>query len=151
MPVLLKDDMEAINRFFMEGTVVKTREAEKIKQEWIKWWKDNKRDWTWYTQEEYDHARNIRNRFHMANAVTSEQKTEVAAYIASAKLTREELQGETRRAGTTGYYLEEPDPVVPTSWKAAATIGAGLVITGMFAKRILMLHPYGRVVSKILP
>lgn len=153
MPAMLKQDMEAINRYFMEQVKIVTPAAEKVKQEWIVWWRNNKRDWSWYTQEEYDHARNMRNNLMLANAPTSAKKAEVAAYIASAKLTTEEIRGETRRSGTSGMYYEEPpppEPIIPTRWKVAAGVGASLVVAGVFAKKLLMLTPYGRI-ARFLP
>lgn len=150
MPAMLKDNMEAINRYFMQGVTVKTAAAEKIKKEWMQFWKDAKRDWTWYTQEEYDKARNMRNRFDLANAVSKDQKVAVAAYQAAGQGSTEEQYGETRRSGTEGMFLEEEEPLIPTAWKAGAIIGVGLITAGMFAKQILRLTPYRRL-ARFLP
>lgn len=149
MPPMLSANMEAINKFFMETAVVKTPTAEKIKQEWMRWWNDNRRTLTWYSTEEYDFARNMRNRFNDANAVTKKEKQ--AAVDQRAKgITSEELRGETKRAGTTGMYVEEEEPIIPTKWKVAAIIGVGLVGVGVFGKKLLAMTPAGRL-AKYLP
>jgi hypothetical protein len=150
MPAMLRADMEAINKYFMEQVTIKTPAAEKIKQEWMAWWKEHKRDWTWYTIEEFDHARNMRNKLNLANATSTAQKAEIAAHIASAKGSREEQMGETRRSGTSGMFLEEEEPIIPTKWKVGAVVGVSLIAAGVFAKQLLKLTPYGRF-AKFLP
>jgi hypothetical protein len=150
MPAMLKDNMEAINRYFMQQVTVKTAAAEKVKQEWMQYWKDTKRDWTWYSQEEYDKARNLRNKFDLANAVTAEAKVAVAAHQAAGQGSTEEQRGETRRSGTSGMFLEEEEPLIPTAWKAGAIIGVSLITIGVFAKQLLKLTPYGKL-ARFLP
>lgn len=149
MPAMLASDMNAINKFFMETAKVNTPAAEKVKQEWMQFWKDTERTFSWYSQEEFDQARNLRNRFNLANAKTDAARVAVAAQQASG-VTREEAGGNTRRAGTSGDYLEEEKPWIPTSWKVGAFVGVGLLATGVFAKKILAMTPYGRI-AKYLP
>jgi hypothetical protein len=149
MPAMLKDNMEAINRYFMEQATVKTAAAEKVKQQWMQFWKDTKRDWTWYSQDEYDKARNLKHKFDDANAITVADK-KAASDQRQKGLTSEELKGETKRAGTSGMFLEEEEPFIPTKWKVAGMVGIGLVAAGVFAKKILALTPYGRL-SRFLP
>jgi len=148
MPSGAAEDMEAINRYFMEQTKIRTPAAEAIKQEWMKWWMENKRDWSWYSQEEYDFARNMRKKLDLANATTEAQRDEIRETHARG-ITSEELKGETRRAGTDGMYIEPEKPFIPTSWKVAAGVGTGLVILGVFAKKILANTPLGRL-AKLL-
>jgi hypothetical protein len=143
MAMLLKDNMEAINRYFMEGKV-RTAAAEKVKQEWMRYWKDTKRDWTYYNQEEYDQARNIKHKFDLANATSSAERTHVA-FVQATGMTSEEMKGETRRAGTKGDYLVDPQPLVPTSWKFGAIVGVALIGVGVFGKQLLKLTPLGRL------
>lgn len=150
MPAMLSADMEAINKYFMENVVVKTAAAEKIKQEWMKWWNDHRRNsaipgpWNWYTQEEFDYARNERNRFNDANAVTKADK-QAAVDQRSKGLTTEELRGETKRAGTSGMYVEPEKPLIPTSWKVGAAVGVGLITVGVFGKKLLGMTPLGKL------
>jgi len=149
MPAMLGADMEAINKFFMETAKVQTPAAENVKQEWMKFWKETERSLTWYTQQEYDDARNLRNRFNVANTTSAAAAATIKAQQASG-VTSEEMRGETRRAGTEGSYLEEEKPWIPTSWKVGGLIGVGLIATGVFAKKILALTPYGKF-TKYLP
>jgi hypothetical protein len=149
MPALLKENMEAVNRYFMEGKV-RTAAAEKVKQEWMAFWKDVKRDWTWYTQEEYDKARNLRKKYDLANAPTAQAKQVVTDHYRNAQGTTEQSRGETRRSGTEGDYLVESDPIIPTAWKVGAVVAVGLVAVGAFGKQLLKLTPYGRL-ARFLP
>lgn len=146
MPAMLAADMEAINKYFMETAVVKTEAAEKIKQEWMRWWADHRRSITWYSTEEFDFARNLRNKFNLANTTNTKEKKEEQARQARA-LTSEETRGETRRAGTSGMYLEEEKPLIPTSWKVGAAVGVGLVTLGVFGKQILKMTPAGKLLK----
>jgi len=149
MPPMLSANMEAINRYFMETAKVKTKAAEKIKQEWMKWWKDNRRSVTWYDQEEYDIARNMRNRFDLANTITTVERADVERHQATG-LTSEEAAGGTRRAGTSGMYVEEEEPLIPTKWKVGAALGIGLIAIGVFGKKLLGMTPAAKL-AKFLP
>ena len=149
MSVMLKDNMEAINRYFMEQITVKTSAAEKVKQEWMQYWKDTKRDWTWYSQDEYDKARNLKHKFDTANAVTTAERNAATAQRTTG-LTSEQLRGETKRSGTSGMYLEEEEPLIPTKYKVIGAVGIGLLTVGVFAKKILGMTPYGKL-ARFLP
>lgn len=142
-------DMEAINRYFMQQAAIKTPAAEKLKQEWMKWWKENQRSWLDYTVEEFDTARNMKHKFDVANEPTQAGKAQVAAQQARA-LTSEEAMGETRRAGTAGQYIEEEKPLIPTSWKVGAMVGVGLITVGIFGKKLLSMTPAAKLI-KYLP
>jgi len=71
-----RDDLEAINRYF-ETVGVKTAAAKAVKQSWAKWWKQNRRSWLDYSEEEYNAARSMRNKFDLANASTAAEKAVV--------------------------------------------------------------------------
>ncbi len=142
------DDMEAINRYFMETAVIKTPAAEKLKKEWMVWWKDNK-TWWGYSDEQFNTARNMRSRFNLANTKTAAEQAQVAATIARGS-TSEEAQGETRTAGTDGLHVEEEEPWIPTSWKVGALVGVGLVAVGVFGKKLLAMTPAAKFI-KYLP
>jgi hypothetical protein len=143
------EDMEAINRYFMQQVTVKTPEAEKVKQEWMKWWNDNHRTVLDYSTEEFDTARNYKHKFDLANEPTRAGKAQIAAQQASG-LTSEEAMGETRRAGTAGQYLEPEKPLIPTAWKVGAVVGVGLITVGVFGKKLLGMTPLGKL-AKLLP
>ena len=141
------DNMEAINKYFMETAKIKTAAAEKLKREWMVWWKEHK-GWS-YSDDEYDEARNMRNKFNLANAVSAMDHATVAETIARG-VTSEEAEGETRRAGTEGMFVEEEKPWIPTSWKVGAVVGMGLVAVGVFGKKLLALTPAAKFI-KYLP
>lgn len=149
MPPMLSANMDAVNRYFMETAKVRTKAAEKIKQEWMEWWKENRRSLTWYDQEEYDIARNMRNRFDLANTVSVAERAGVQQHQATG-LTSEEAAGETRRAGTSGMYVEEEEPLIPTKWKVVAALGVGLIAVGVFGKKLLGMTPAAKL-AKFLP
>lgn len=129
---MLNADMEAINKYIME-TNVKTSKADAVKLEWIKYWESIKRDWSWYSQEEFDKARNFRDRFNITNATSKAEETAVKEQMKSG-VSAEKAMGETERRTTSGSYLEEPKPLIdfniPLGWK----IGAGLtaLAAGLF-------------------
>ena len=104
------DDIAAIDFYITYGPASnkgrwpRTEEAEKVGDEWrefhenISFWDDD--------QETYDKARNIRNKFNDANAVTAEEK-KAASEVKKKGLTTEELEGGTRRTTASGDYIEQ--------------------------------------------
>lgn len=121
------DNMAAIVDY-INRTPTKTPEAARIKDEFAKWyngisyWDDE--------QITYDKARNYRNSFNLANAVTSSEKQTVERVIKTG-LTTEEAAGESARARTTsGQYAVPDEPLVPT-WKWAV-VGV-VAIGGLYA------------------
>ena len=141
------DNMEAINKYFMETAKVRTAKAEVLKKEWMVWWKEHK-GWS-YSDDEYDTARNMRNTFNLANAVSAQDHAKVAETLARGT-TSEEAAGETRRAGSDGMFVEDEKPWIPTSWKVAAITGVALVTVGVFGKKLLSLTPAAKLI-KYLP
>ena len=137
MPSMLAADMDAINKYMMT-TPVRTAAAERVKIEWMRFWEVTQRDFLWYSQEEFDAARNLRNKFNLANTVTPEQKKAVEDTMRTG-LTGEEVRGDTRRATTEGSYLEPEQSIVefhiPTSWKVFGAIGAIALGAGWYAKK----------------
>lgn len=131
-------NIEAINRYIADAKI-NTAAAAKIRDRWIKWhdnlgWYDS----SFPSLQVYDEARNIRNEFNIANAVTTEEKKQVKQ-LQQEGLTSEELRGETSRRLSTGDYLEKPEesePWLPTKTKVALGIFAGVVTVGLFAKAI---------------
>ena len=123
---MLNADMEAINKYIME-TNGKSSKAESIKAEWIRYWESIKRDWSWYSQEEFDKARNFRDRFNLANVTSKAEETAVKEQMRSG-VSAERARGETERRTSSGSYLEEEKPLVdfniPLSWKIGAGVSA---------------------------
>lgn len=92
-----RDDLEAINRYF--GTVAaKTAAAQNLKQSWAKWWKENRRSWLDYSEEEYNTARSMRNKFDLANAITTTEKAVVQQHQGAKRI----IMRPTLRKGMTG-------------------------------------------------
>lgn len=117
-------DLEAINRY-MVSTPRKTKKANQLHDEWLKWWEGI----TWYEKawdkNTFDVARNMRNNFNLANTVTREEKEHVQQVIGSG-LSNEEMTGGTDRRLSTGMYTEN---LISTSSKVAiaSVVGGGLI------------------------
>lgn len=97
------DDLEAIDRY-ITSQPVNTAAAARIKDEWIGW-HDNVSTWLGVSQEDYDHARNLRNQFNLANAITPEAQTAARNTIKTG-MTTEEMAGGTDRRLSNGMYGE---------------------------------------------
>lgn len=143
MPAMLNANMEAINKYIMESNV-KTEKADKIKVEWIRYWESIKRDWTWYSQEEFDKARNYRDRFNLANTTSKAEETAVKETMRQG-VSSEAARGETERRTTSGSYLEEEKPLVdfniPLSWKIGGGITAAILGVLWVASKTVMFDP----------
>jgi murein L,D-transpeptidase YafK len=128
--MLFKDnqDMAAINQLIANTEPV-TAKARQLKDEWITWWDDL----TWLdknvTGDAYDKARNKRNEFLKANAVTAAEKEAVRRVQATGATTEEVEAGtnkpgeagqfhkEERRATSEGKFPEKKEPLIPTQYK----------------------------------
>lgn len=133
--ILQADDIDAINRYIVYAKV-NTKEAGKIKDEWIKWhdslgWWDRN-----MAPEVYDKARNLRNKFNIANATSSKEK-EAIRQMQQTGLSTEEMQGGTRRVLSTGTYeTADSDSIVPTSFKVGVGVTLGTLIAGYVAYKL---------------
>lgn len=133
----MPEDLAAIDRY-MKETPGKTASAIRIKDDWTVWY-DGIGWWGSYSQENYDHARNLRNQFNLANATTSED-LEMAQRVMQTGLTTEELAGGTRRTLSTGMYDE---PLISSSTKlVVVAIGAFSAVIYIGAK-LLELETLG--------
>ncbi len=123
------DDMDAI-RVYFNNTQAITPEAVKIKDEFNVWF-----DKLWWvektTSANYDLARNMRNRFNLANVKTPVER---AAVVNSLKTgtSSEELKGEVRRVQSDGMLpgpvTPPKDPIIPREW-----LVGGIVVIGLSA------------------
>lgn len=127
----MPEDLAAIDRY-MKGTLTKTGAAVKIRDEWTEWY-DGIGWWGSYSQENYDHARNLRNQFNLANATTAAERDQ-AQYVIETGMTTEEMAGGTRRNLSTGMYAE---PLVSSETKfvliagaVAASVTGGILLLG---------------------
>lgn len=109
------EDLRAINDFFHRpANAPKTAAAKAVFNEWIAWWEDNGDNWFNGTAE-LDHARNLRNDYNRANAVTAEAKAQVESVIRTG-MTSEQAAGETDRRNAEGGFTEPPLSVVKRWW-----------------------------------
>jgi len=125
------DNIDAITEYMTAvATQVKTTAA-RAKQDEYKAWIDTV---GWYNKNydrpTYDHARNLRNEFNVANAVTQAEKQAVQQVLTTG-LTTEEQQGEGRRVSSEGKFSEQEAPPVPmpswAKWAIAGAVGVGIL------------------------
>ena len=131
-------NMSAINTY-ITSQPLNTKAARAIHDEWLRWYSGL----GWYdlnfpSQAIYDLARNIRNRFNTANAVTPAEKAAVIA-VQSSGLSSEEVRGEADRRTSSSQYLgpteapepeEESEPWIPAKTKGVLFLG-GLVYVAL--------------------
>jgi hypothetical protein len=134
---LTSDDMDAIKAYFVRTNAV-TSEATKIKNEFTKWF-----DGLWWfektSQASFDLARNQRNRFNLANAITPEEKQKVQTVIESG-LSEEQLKigpAADRRLsdGMLPGPQTPPAPLLPM-WVWIAIAGVSGVVVLVLVLRI---------------
>lgn len=125
------DNIDAITTYMTSvATQVKTAAA-RAKQDEYKAWIDTV---GWYNKNydrpTYDHARNLRNEFNLANATTAAEKQAVQQVLTTG-LTTEEMQGEGRRVSSEGKFSEQEAPPVPmpswVKWAIAGGVGVGIL------------------------
>lgn len=139
-------DMQAINKYMMETAIVNP-DAQKIKDEWIQWWTQHQHDLYW-SGDDFNHARNTRNSFNIANTKSPEEAESVKQQIATG-VTEEETRGETKTANTSGMFYETPKPLIPTKWKVFGLIVGGVYAAGYVAKKAFGHTPVGMVLNKL--
>lgn len=133
------EDMDAIAQY-MAATPARTAAAQKTQDDWkvwldgLSWWNRN------YDRPTYDHARNLRNAFDLANATTAAEQTSAQQKIKTG-LTTEEMTGGPTRITSDGKFSEADGGVAPPMplWgKFAIGIAvAGLGIYGLHELRLL--------------
>lgn len=132
------DDIDAI-ALYVAGTPYRTDAARKIQDEFktwldsVSWW--NKR----YDRPTYDHARNLRNAFNLANATTATERTAVQQVIQGG-VTTEETTGAPSRITSGGTFSEKEGGVAPPlSLWAKVAIGVAVAGLGIYGLRELRL------------
>jgi hypothetical protein len=126
------EDMDAVN-VYMSTTTIQTPAAAKIHDEWRTWYDDL----GWFTRnyesETWDHARNLKNNFNLANATTASDY-QAAQEVAQRGLTTEELAGGVRRTLASGQYAE---PLISTNTKLGLAVVGITLALGVAAKLAL--------------
>jgi hypothetical protein len=126
---LVSDNMAAIRKYFAD-TSARTDAASKIKDDFIKWY-----DALWWyekgEQSNYDLARNMRNRFNLANAVTPVERASVENVMKTGLTTEQMVSEEDRRLSTgmmPGPVKPPNPPLIPTPWLIGGAVVAGLAV-----------------------
>ncbi len=127
------DDLETINQYIMY-TPLKTKAAEAARDKWVVWYDGL----NWVERNAgtatFDRARNLRNEFNLANASTSEEKTQVENVLKTG-ITSEEAEGGTRRALTSGFYNV---PTFSDSTKLGIVALVGVVGLAWLGKKVYL-------------
>ena len=134
----LSDDLEAIDRY-MKETPLHTKEAARLRDEWIKWW-----DGLWWFEKQtdsnlFDIARNKKNAFNLANARDPIERADIKESLKTA-VTSEELRGDPRRMLSDGSYDTEKEPFFPTRVKVLGGALAAAFV-GLWALKKIYVEP----------
>jgi len=121
------DDIDAINDM-MHRTKPQTPAAAIAFNDWVQWYEATKPGvFSFWSDADVDHARNLRNAFSRANAVTTAEKKQVDEVIKTG-VSREQAAGEPDRRNAAGDIAEQPPGVVHQWWFWPA-VAAGVAVT----------------------
>jgi hypothetical protein len=145
------EDMDAINRYMMRMDLM-TGQAAQHRDAWVVWY-DNL-SWWERTQDGaiYDEARNRRNEFNLANAVTPEEKAGVL-HVMQTGMTTEEMAGGTRRTLSSGMYslpettIEGKTDLLTFRGKVALAL-LGVASASLYAGKVYLSKHYKLIKSK---
>lgn len=135
-------DIDAIHNFFVREEPVNFK-AQGIKDDWMKW----AASLSWY-QKHVDEtvgaeAFNRRNDYMRANTTTAEEKAAVDAFVKKVPAFNP-VTGKPNFVNSAGDRVAPPKPLIPTSYKVAAGVGAGI------AAVIVILTQIGKLQTKLL-
>jgi len=122
-------NVEAINDY-MHRTPPQSPGGSIALNAWVTWYEQTKPTsfLGWWSDADVDHARNLRNNFNRANAVTAAEKKQVDEVIKTG-VSLEQAQGQTDRRNAAGDIVEQPPGVVHQWWFwPAIALGAGVVV-----------------------
>ncbi len=126
------EDIDAINRYIIE-TPVRTPAAQAARDTWILW-HDATGAWERNTSRPaFDHARNLRLAFELANATTDAERGQILE-TAMSGLSAEQMQGQPDRRATDGSYSEIGESSLLTRVALWTVAGLGVI---SLAKRTL--------------
>ncbi len=141
----MPQDLAAID-VYIKTQPIKTKAATKVRDEWTVWY-DGVGWWGSYSQENYDHARNLKHNFDLANAVNAEETAAVRDQMQNG-LTTEELEGGTRRTLSDGTYAE---PLLSESTRMTlGLIGVAAAVGGALWLGKSLLESQRSLLSKFL-
>ncbi len=122
------DNIEAINDF-MHRQSPQTPAAAIAFNDWVQWYEATKPGLlSFWSDADFDHARNLRNAFNRANAVTTAEKKQVEQVITTGQ-SAEQSAGETDRRNAQGNIEEQPPGVTHEWWFwPAIALGSGVLL-----------------------
>jgi hypothetical protein len=122
------ENIEAINDFMHRASPA-TPAAAIAFNDWVTWYESTKPGmFSFWSDADLDHARNLRNAFNRANAVTAAQKQQVDAVIKGG-VSLEQAKGEPDRRNASGDIVELP-PGVVHQWWFWPTVALGVGVAG---------------------
>lgn len=135
------ENIEAINAFFHDpSNAPKTQAATAAMNEWVRWYEANKPGaFGWWSDDDFDHARNLRNAFNRANAVTTAEKQQVEQVIRTGQ-SAEQSQGETDRRNASGDIVEHPPGALHSPWFWAGVAGATGIVLAVAGPKLVSLY-----------
>jgi hypothetical protein len=120
-------NVEAINDF-MHRETPKTPQAAIAFNDWVQWYEATKPGFfSFWSDADVDHARNLRNAFNRANAVTAPEKKQVEEVIKTG-VSLEQAKGETDRRNAEGNITEAPPGVAHQWWFWPAVAGGATAV-----------------------
>lgn len=135
------EDIEAINDFFHRSeNAPRTPEARAAFNAWVKWYEDTKPGaFGWWSDADFDHARNLRNAYNRANAVTAKEKENVERVITTGMST-EQMQGETDRRDASGNIVEQPPGLAHSPWFWPAVAAGGTAVLLLAGPKLVSIY-----------
>lgn len=135
-------DIDAIHDFFVRTEPINFK-AQGIKDDWMKW----AAALSWY-QRHVDEtvgaeAFNRRNDFMRANVESAEEKAAVDAFVKKVPAF-DPITGKPNFVNSAGDRVGPPKPLIPTSYKIAAGVGAGVIAV------VAILSQIGKLQTKLL-
>lgn len=126
----LDDNLAALVQY-MNDTHANTSKAAKIKDQFANWYSNL----GWYaktvnTDDTWNQARNYRDQFNTANALTPVEQAAIEA-VQSGGITTEQSAGLPAQAKLSSglYAASDPNPLIPSEYKVAAiVVGAGVIL-----------------------
>lgn len=129
-------DLEAINGFFL-STTPSTVAAEKLKDDWMRWYSALSMYDKATNENIAAEAFNRRNAFIRAQA-TPDEKVFVDQWIKDVPA-YDPVTGKPNYVTSTGDRIKQPEPLIPTSYKIAAFAAAGVTLVLVALKKLRLL------------
>lgn len=140
-----EDELLRMNEYILKTTPL-TPKAVEVQARWVGFYNSLNFFDRHANKEAYDKARNLLRDYDLANALSAADKQRWEDFYKN-QLTKEEIDGEGKRALASGRFSE---PLVPLEWKLwAAGAGLGALAVYIAYKAFMMGTPTGRVLSSV--